>query len=52
VDDLKVRTSSGFTVLDEAALEAVRNWHFSPGRRGDTPLAMWVEIPISFELQR
>jgi protein TonB len=52
VDDLKVNTSSGFSVLDEAALDAVRTWRFSPGRRGETPVAMWVEIPILFELQR
>jgi protein TonB len=52
VDDLELRTSSGFKVLDEAALEAVRTWRFASGRRGDTPVAMWVEVPIRFELQR
>jgi protein TonB len=51
VEGLKVQTSSGFTVLDRAALEAVRNWRFESGRRGDRPVAMWVEVPIRFELQ-
>lgn len=52
VDDLKLHTSSGFKVLDEAALTAVRTWRFASGRRGDTPVAMWVEVPIRFELER
>ncbi|MDJ0782617.1 MAG: energy transducer TonB [Desulfosarcinaceae bacterium] len=52
VADLKVQSSSGFKTLDQAALEAVRGWRFASGRRGDTPVAMWVEVPIRFELQR
>jgi periplasmic protein TonB len=51
VDTLKVKKSSGFKVLDEAALAAVRQWRFESGRRGDTPVGMWVEVPIRFELQ-
>jgi protein TonB len=51
VDRLKVLASSGFDVLDEAALTAVRQWRFESGRRGDTKVGMWVEVPIRFELQ-
>jgi protein TonB len=51
VDTLKVLKSSGFEVLDEAALAAVHQWRFESGRRGDTPVGMWVEVPIRFELQ-
>ncbi|MHC4376941.1 MAG: energy transducer TonB [Planctomycetota bacterium] len=32
VSDVQVETSSGRTLLDDAALEAVRQWRFTPGR--------------------
>ena len=51
VGELKVQRSSGFEILDKAALAAVRQWRFASGRRGDTPVGMWVEVPIRFELQ-
>lgn len=44
-------TSSGHDVLDEAALEAVRNWHFVPAKRGGQPVDSWVTVPINFNLQ-
>jgi TonB family protein len=34
--------------LDEAAVECVRDWTFTPGRDGDKPRAMWVGVPITF----
>jgi protein TonB len=43
--------SSGFRVLDNAALEGVKKWSFEPGRKGDTKVAMWVNVPVRFELQ-
>ena len=43
--------SSGFRVLDNAALEAVKKWGFEPGRKGDRKVAMWVNVPVRFELQ-
>jgi protein TonB len=42
--------SSGHEILDEAALEAVRNWHFVPARRGDQPVDSVVNVPINFNL--
>lgn len=47
----EVRTSSGFTRLDQAALEAVQRWRFVPGRRNGTPEAMWFNIPVRFILE-
>jgi protein TonB len=47
----EVRTSSGFTRLDQAALEAVQRWRFVPGRRHGTPEAMWFNIPVRFVLE-
>ena len=42
---------SGSTRLDEAALAAVKQWHFVPARRGSEPIDSWVLVPIEFELQ-
>ena len=42
--------SSGTTILDEVALEAVQHWSFVPARRGSKPVAAEVEVPLSFKL--
>lgn len=49
--EVHLRTSSGHARLDDAALEAVRQWRFMPARRGDTPLGAWVIVPIVFSLR-
>ena len=36
--------------LDEAAIQAVKQWEFSPAQSGGKPVACWVRFPISFEL--
>jgi TonB family protein len=46
-----VKKSSGYTLLDRSALEAVRSWRFEPAKRKQTPLAMTVDIPIRFSLK-
>jgi protein TonB len=51
VAELMVEQSSGHRVLDEAALAAVRNWRFTPGRQGRQPVAMKVLVPVRFGLQ-
>jgi protein TonB len=51
-ESVAVRTRSGFRVLDEAAVEAVRAWEFEPGRRDGEPVASQVEVPIEFQLER
>ncbi|SPD71738.1 conserved hypothetical protein [uncultured Desulfobacterium sp.] len=51
VSNLWVSNSSGYTVLDNAAVEAVRKWSFEPGAKGDMKVAMWVKVPIRFELK-
>ncbi|MBK8816041.1 MAG: energy transducer TonB [Methylococcaceae bacterium] len=49
--NINVARSSGHDVLDESAVEAVRSWRFVPGKRGDTPIASWVTVPIEFNLR-
>ena len=51
VIDHRVSTSSGYAVLDKAAMESVGKWLFEPGMRGDEKMEMWVRVPIRFELE-
>ena len=51
-DGVEVRTSSGSPRLDEAAANTVRHWKFVPARRGDSPVASWVLVPINFKLEQ
>lgn len=51
VANLWIFESSGYRVLDTAALEAVKKWSFEPGRKGSTKVAMWVNVPVRFELR-
>lgn len=44
--------SSGHTILDEAAVSAVRNWQFYPAKIGPMPLSSRVKIPIRFVLEK
>lgn len=51
-DLISVRKSSGHTVLDQAAIEAVKKWKFSPAKDGNIPIRSIVEIPINFDLRQ
>lgn len=51
VDELRIFSSSGHTVLDKAALRAVRAWRFSPGTVGGRAQSMWVKVPVRFTLR-
>jgi protein TonB len=52
VEQVQVERSAGHTDLDQAAVEAVERWRFKPARRGRQPVAMWVSIPVKFQLNR
>jgi protein TonB len=47
---VSIKKSSGFKLLDAAAIEAVQNWEFEPARLGPVSLESEVEVPIRFEL--
>lgn len=51
VDDLELLQSSGYAVLDQAALSCVKKWVFEPGTEGGKKQKMWVKIPVRFELE-
>jgi periplasmic protein TonB len=42
--------SSGFPLLDQAALEAVRRWTFEPARAAGMPVFSTVVVPVRFSL--
>jgi len=50
VGDIRVKQSSGFGRLDQAALDAVKRWRYIPARRGNEPIPYWYVQPISFSL--
>jgi periplasmic protein TonB len=50
VGEIKLRRSSGYAQLDQAALEAVRNWRYEPARRGNEAIAFWYVQPVTFSL--
>ncbi len=49
--EVRLWRSSGYEMLDQAALNAVRGWAFNAARVGDRPVLAWVEIPVQFKLR-
>jgi len=47
---VKIEKSSGYKILDEAAVEAVKKWRFTPAKRGRSPVTTWARVPIDFSL--
>ncbi len=43
-------SGSDYSLLDKAALEAVRKWRFQPGSIGGIPQKMTVKVPVRFRL--
>ena len=51
VERIELKSSSGSRRLDQAALDAVKQWKFVPARQGDQQVPAWVVVPIVFTLQ-
>lgn len=49
-EKVEIRTSSGYSRLDEAALATVQRWRYVPGQRAGVAEAMWFNVPIRFLL--
>jgi protein TonB len=45
-----VKQSSGFPLLDEAAMQAVGDWDFQPARIGTLAVESEIEVPVRFKL--
>lgn len=50
VVDIKVEKSAGYRELDRAAIDAVRQWHFIPGRKNGVAVAGYARIPVNFSV--
>ena len=51
VKKIVVVKSSGYLVLDKAAINALKKWHFVPARVSGRPVEAWVEVPFVFNLE-
>jgi len=51
VGEIEVRRSSGHEVLDRSAITTVKQWRFVPAKKGETPVPVWVNIPVAFQLR-
>jgi len=48
---IEIAISSGFDVLDRAALASVKDWTFLPGTENSKNMKQWVMVPIKFSLR-
>lgn len=51
VEHIDVIKSSGYKILDRAAVNSVLKWRFNPARNGDKTVDSILEIPIRFRLK-
>jgi periplasmic protein TonB len=50
VGTVQVQRSARRPDMDRAAVEAIKTWLFEPARRGKEAVAVWVILPVRFEL--
>ena len=46
-----LKQSCGHDILDNAALQTVRTWRFTPARHSGHPVTQWFLVPIKFSLE-
>jgi len=51
IKDIKIITSSGYTILDKSAIDAVRKWEFEPTHIDGKPSLSWVKVPVEFVIK-
>lgn len=50
VSDISIHQSSGFTRLDESAVQAVKRWHYTPAVQDGIAIDYWHFQPVVFSL--
>ena len=48
VGEAVIRKSSGYAVLDQSAIRAVKTWKFEPAKKSGIPYKTWAELPVKF----
>lgn len=48
---IEIKTSSGYPMLDQAALKGIKKWKFQPASLAGLPMAGSVLVPVEFRLQ-
>jgi protein TonB len=51
VGRIEIITSSGYPLLDDSAIRAVKRWQFTPATVNGQPTESTIKIPIRFRLQ-
>jgi len=52
VQEVSIKKSSGYAILDEAAIDAVKQWLFEPAHNGKgEPIEFALNVPINFSLE-
>jgi len=51
VDDARIKQSSGFAVLDDAAATTARTWRLNAGTIDGKPTPMWGRFAVTFKLE-
>ncbi len=47
----QVTRSTGYRLLDKAAVKAVREWRFEPAKKEGKPFVACIQIPVHFTLE-
>jgi TonB family protein len=50
VRDARLNTSSGYDALDQAALRVTELMQFTAARNRDTPVPVWIALPVTFAI--
>ena len=49
--EISIENSSGYELLDDAAIKGVRRWRFVPAKNGGRAVRARVRIPVEFNLR-
>jgi protein TonB len=49
---IRIKQSSGFSDLDNAAVESVLNWRFMPATRDGDTVSDWTKVKVVYQLPR
>jgi TonB family protein len=49
-DVMDIGVEKSIPMLDQAAIDAVRQWYFIPATNDGEPVATWVTVPVKFSL--